>query len=183
MDKRIQGKYILIFLGVMVVIAGSIAALWGFSGFLHETEKKTILCDINHDGIEETISLNHQKISITENENLLWEGQQEWKITDFLIADINEDGWEELLLLLWKKGSFGEYAPFWEENEQDNELSQHIFIYYWSQQRMKPLWMSSRLKPQIKSWNMTEDGKIHIITDQEEDTLWRWAEWGLERVQ
>ena len=184
MGKRIQDKYKLIVLGLVVMIAGSVI-LFRCNGSFKRHGKKTEICDMNHDETDEIITLCNQRLSIMENANLLWESQEEWKVTDFLITDINRDGFYELLILLWKKGNFGEYAPFWEENSMDDELSQHIFIYQWSEQekRIKPLWMSSGLKPQIQSWNLTEDGKIHILTDKKEDTLWRWREWGLERVQ
>lgn len=185
MGKRIQGKYKLIVPGLVLMIAGGMIFFRCNGSFCREQENKTAACDINHDGTDEIITLYNRKLSITDNGNLLWEAQEEWEVTDFLIADINKDGWEEILILLWKQGSFGEHAPFWEEDHTDDEPSQHIFIYQWSgqEQRIKPLWMSSRLKPRIQSWNMTEDGKIHIITDKNEDTLWIWGKWGLERVQ
>lgn len=181
MDKRIQGKNILIILGCAVIIMGSVI-LFLCAGYLGDKRgQKTIFCDINQDGTDEKITLCDQKITITEDDNLLWESQEEWEVTDFLISDINKDGWEEILILLWKQGNYGEYTPFWEEN--DDEFSQHIFIYQWKEQRLKPLWMSSGLKPRIKEWSMMEDGRIHIITDKDEDTMWIWGNWGLERVK
>lgn len=180
MGKRVQGK-----------LAAGLLFVAGFIGFIFflmwnryctvGQYDNSMNCDLNGDGAEEIIRLTDSCVTVSHENVVIWESDAEWEVTDFLVADINRDDREELLLLAWKKGSFGEYTPFWEEN--DEEYSQHIFIYRMSEDKMQAVWMSSRLKPQVQSWNMTEDGLIHIVTDSGEDTDWMWGEWGLERVR
>ena len=84
-------------------------------------------------------------------------------------------------MLVWKRGSYGDYTPFWDEN--DNGFSQHIFIFQWIDERPDPIWMSSTLRPQVDSWELTDENTIRIITDSGEDTRWIWGQWGLERIK
>lgn len=180
MGRRVQGK-----LAVVLLFA---AGIIGFIFFLMWNRYCTVRqyvnsmnCDLNGDGTEEAIRLADSRITVSCEEEVIWESDSEWAVTDFLVADINRDDRQELLLLLWKNGSFGEYTPFWKEN--DEEYSQHIFIYRMSEDKIQAVWMSSRLKPQVQSWNMTEDNLIHIVTADGEDTSWLWGQWGLERVR
>ena len=45
-----------------------------------------------------------------------------------------------------------------------------------------PQWMSSALRPQVKAWAAQPDGQLQITTPQDEQTLWRWGQWGLVRT-
>lgn len=176
MDKRVQGKMVifcvLILFGLMIVYL-----------FNFKQGYKTEYYDIDNDGIEEEFTQKLRTVSVKKDGELCWQSEQDWKCDDFLVYDIDSDGKKEFLVLLWKKGIFGEYKPFWMEENKD-ELTQRIFIYRWNddEQKIAAVWMSSKLIPEIKSWDMTEDGKIHIVTMSGEDTLWIWGHWGLERI-
>jgi predicted DNA binding protein len=151
-------------------------------GLFKGTSPKVLYCDMDGDGVCEIITQKLRSVTIEMNGEVCWKSDMEWKCDDFLVADIDGDGANEFLVLLWKKGSFGEHTPFWKEN--DDEISQHIFIYEWSEEkgRIAPVWMSSKLIPEISSWDINEDNQIHIITMSGEDTLWIWGSWGLERI-
>lgn len=149
---------------------------------LYVGHTKSSQIDLNNDGINDTIKLKNHTISIEINNEIIWTSDHDWRVTDYITGDINHDGKEELLILLWKKGSYGEHLPIWEK-ENDNKKSQHIFIYEWQDSSINSIWMSSKLRPEIKRWEMLEDNQIHIITRKNEDTIWRWNYFGLERCQ
>lgn len=183
MGKRIQNRHLLIlFIILMVFIGAGIVFLMMQEGFfLDKWEKRSIQADINKDGKDEVLQLDNRKMCIMSDGNNLWETPKEWKVVDFLFSDIDRDGEKEVLFLVWKRGSFGEFTPFWEENGE--EFTQHIFIYRWEEERLAPIWMSSKLRPRVDSWEIVDEDKIHIITDAGEDTIWIWSNWGLSRIK
>lgn len=181
MGKRFQSKLALILI-VLGVAAGFIIFLIRDGYFLDRWQNKTIVCDLDGNGTHEVIKLANRRATVSRDDVLLWKSDDDWKVADVLTADINRDGMEELLVLCWKRGSFGKYLPFWEE-ENDKEYSQHIFIYQAAEDRIEAVWMSSRLKPQVASWNITEENLLHIVTDKGEDTVWMWGQWGLVRIR
>lgn len=153
------------------------------AGLFVGTKPEVRYYDIDGDGTDEVFIQKLRSVTVEKDGKVCWKSDPEWKCDDFQVADINGDGADEFMILLWKKGSFGNYTPFWKEN--DDELSQHIFIYEWSDewQRISAIWMSSKLIPEISSWDITEENQIHIITTSGEDTLWIWGSWGLERIK
>lgn len=174
MDKRLYRNLLIVLLAIIFVITG--IAVFSLP------KPKLVYFDVDGDGKEEEFSLKHDTLTVKAGDTVLWTSEKDWEVEDFLIYDINGDGNTELLVLLWKKGSFGDYTPIWIDKADDNEWTQHMFIYTWDN-KWSPLWMSSKLIPEIAEWNMTEDGKIHIITDSGEDTLWQWGSWGIERYK
>lgn len=183
MGKRIQGGFVLkIIVVTIIAIIFAIVIfifMWKDGLFLDKWEKKIVSYDLDGDKIIETISLNNRKMTVMHNNEVVWESQKEWKVVDFLIGDINRDEAQEILLLVWKRGNYGEYTPFWDEN--DDEFTQHIFIFQWKDNRLDPIWMSSKLKPQVKEWSLTDENLINILTEAGEETVWMWRSWGLER--
>lgn len=104
-----------------------------------------------------------------------------WRVQDFLVGDLDRDGAAELLLLLWRRGHYGPSRPFW-VSQNDYAYSQHLFIYKQKGNTVQPVWMSSSLNPRIRSWSMTGQGNLEILTSAGEDTLWGWGSWGIERL-
>ncbi len=181
MGKRIQGsRIVIIVISCTLVLCGAIY-LWYAGVWLDNWEHKTLDYDLEKDGTCETIVLKNRTMQVFSQEEIIWESEQQWKISDFLIGDINRDGCDEILMLVWKHGSYGDYTPFWDEN--DNGFSQHIFIFQWIDERLDPIWMSSTLRPQVDSWELTDENTIRIIIDSGEDTRWIWGQWGLERIK
>lgn len=180
MGIRFQNKkliiipVILLFLIITIFITGMI---------LKYNKTKSFPVDINQDGNIDSVIFKQNKVSVIVDDEVVWQSDKSWKIDDFIVGDINHDSKPELLILLWKKGSFGEHVPFWEEKETDTELTQHLFIYQWQDSSINSIWMSSKLQPEIKSFDMLDDGKIHIVTKSKEDTVWMWSDFGLERYK
>ncbi len=154
-------------------------------------EEKTVSVDLDRDGNEEEIVQNGTNLTLyrtmhSEREEI-YAFSSDWDIQDFLIGDINGDETDELLVLLWREGNYGQYRPFWEE-EEDTAYTQHIYIYQLQEgNALKTLWMSSGLKPEVDTWQMNEEGTIQILTTEGEDTTWRYSPvgqgFGLERIQ
>lgn len=121
---------------------------------------------------------------LSDDSGILWRGDAGWRVQDFLTGDINGDGVTELLLLTWRRGNYGQSKPFWVEKNSTEHYTQHIFIYQWDADKntVAPIWMSSRLVPQVAHWDMTQDFDLQITTPAGEDTLWGWRSWGLERL-
>lgn len=104
-----------------------------------------------------------------------------WRVQDFLVGDLDRDGGAELVLLVWRRGHYGPSHPFW-VTRNDYAYSQHLFIYKQAHGTVQPVWMSSSLNPRIRSWSMTGEGNLRILTSSGEDTLWGWGSWGIERL-
>ena len=178
MDKRIQViQQLVIGFVICVIFAVMLVGLFG-----SRTGQKTLTMDVDGDGCEEVVTKKLGTVTVRKDGDIIWKSDRKWKCDDFLVADIDRDGYNELMVLLWKQGSFGEHLPFW--MEQDIEISQHIFIFSWDerQDRMVPIWMSSRLSPEIRDWNIEKECFIHILSTDGEDMLWMWKNWGLVRI-
>ncbi len=109
---------------------------------------------------------------------------EEWFVADCIIADIDRDGADNVLLHVWKKGSYGPFQPFWEEDDKD-EFSEHLFIYQWDKERasrLRPIWMSSRMPVTGKKVEADDRGVIYITSTDSTVSRWYWGTWGLVRL-
>ncbi|MBR4346924.1 MAG: hypothetical protein IKP75_08355 [Oscillospiraceae bacterium] len=109
---------------------------------------------------------------------------EEWFVADCIICDIDHDGLDNVLLHVWKKGSYGEYQPFWEEDDKD-EFSEHLFIYQWDKERasrLRPIWMSSRMPVTGKKVEADDRGVISVTSTDNTVSRWYWGTWGLVRL-
>ncbi len=125
--------------------------------------------------------LKNGSLSVT-SDNGLYISDPEWIVADLLIFDIDRDKNDEVILHVWKKGSYGEFHPFWEDEEQDPTFSEHLFIYDWDteyERRLRPVWMSSAMPVKGKYICADEDGILHITAPDQSETMWRWGSWGL----
>lgn len=180
MDKNVQTRRTIGFVLGLVALGLIVVCVW----MSMSDKSKELQYDMDGDGVQETFRMKKKGLKVLRSDTEIWSSKEEWEVEDFLIGDINRDNQPELLVLVWKEGSFGEFRPFWIEGE-DDEWTQHIFIYHWSEKddKVKAIWMSSKLIPQVKEWDLTDEGCIEILTDQDEETLWGWRTWGLERYK
>ncbi|MGN0159817.1 MAG: hypothetical protein ACI4AQ_00330 [Lachnospiraceae bacterium] len=191
MGKRIQSrkiKMILLTVSVCLMLSGIMAYLVLDGWFLDQWNEKEMTPDLNGDGINEVITLKNRGVTVYSGkegesipEDVLWKSDKKWKVCDFLVTDIDGDTMSELLILLWKRGSFEKYKPMWEEDTRD--YTQHIFIYKYGDGMLKPVWKSSQLRPKVAQWELLDRNRIRIITHNKTDTVWKYGEWGLERIQ
>ena len=134
--------------------------------------------------VSETVNvrLKDKKLTVKkEDGTLLWKSEEDWLVSDFLIGDIDHDDEDEIVLLVWKIGSFGDYKPIWVEQDE-KKWSQHIFIYDYDvtvEDRLYPLWMSSKMGIEARSISLDTDEKLHIMIPKGKESLWSWQSWGL----
>lgn len=167
---------LLLALGIVWVQRGGLLPDWWC--------ERTLTFDLTGDGVPETLTLRRKALTVTDDmDRVLWKTERGWLAQDVLAGDIDGDGTPELLALVWKRGSYGYARPFWVERDE-TAFSQHIFIYRWdaAEERFRPLWMASALRPRVQSWALSEDGVLAIVTEAGEDTRWAWQGWGLTRI-
>lgn len=134
--------------------------------------------------ITETVAveLDNKKLTVTRPDGeLLWESDEGWLVSDYLIGDIDHDDEDELTLLVWKVGSYGEYKPIWVE-EDEKKWSEHIFIYDYDVRedtRIFPLWMSSKMGIEARYISLDNEEKLHITIPEGKEAVWVWENWGL----
>ncbi len=88
------------------------------------------------------IELQRRRVSVFAGEKEIWRSPREIQVQDVMSCDIDYDGQDELVLLCWKIGRFGEHKPFWIK-EDEKKWSQHLFVYEYASDGVKPKWMSS----------------------------------------
>jgi len=103
-----------------------------------------LVMDSDQNGLTESFRLEDQKVTVREEQTLIWQSPESWQVQQILLADADNDGQWELLILLWKPGSFGKNRPFWHK-EDDLSLSCHLFMYRLVSGKMRPVWCSSAL--------------------------------------
>lgn len=164
-----------------VIIVTAIFGLWWNGAFLPGWIQWN---NINTDYGEMHVSLAQKRVTLTDNENLVWATEGSWKVQDMLVYDINGDNQDELVLLVWKHGSYGDHRPVWVKHNDIN-IDQHIFIYQWDDNRqdyIKPLWMSSALGYKVDNINRGSKNNLIVQKHNGESGLWQWVDFGLKYV-
>lgn len=130
------------------------------------------------------IVLQHKRVRVFLENEEIWTSPETVKVQEALSCDMDQDGQDELILLCWKVGRFGVHKPFWIK-EDEKEWSQHIFVYEYGPDKVRPKWMSSyigqdvaRMEPnqtvaaQRRLWLTDPDGAV---------SSWIWNGWGFEK--
>jgi len=147
--------------------------------------------DLDNDSFPENYDLENGKLTITENEKMIWQSPSNWWIDDFVLADSNNDGIVDINLSLWKSGSFGTSKPFWVK-ENDMSIKNHFFVLDFSGGSIKQVWGSSNLvEPncEFKIADVDNDGKNDLVVvegdysqkpkcDGNYVAVWKWNGWG-----
>lgn len=133
-----------------------------------------------------TVSLEHKTVSVFLGDTLLWTSPKGVKVQKALSADIDNDGGDELVLLCWKKGRYGKHRPFWVE-EDEAGWSQHIFVYEYGPDGVRPKWMSSYIGLDVADMasNGREApwGRLWLTDLSGEMSSWVWGSWGFSREE
>ena len=127
------------------------------------------------------IQLTEGELKVKQGSELIWESGDFILVQDFLWCDIDGDEGNELLLLCWKQGKYGKHRPFWVE-ENDTEISQHIFIYDWDGEQISQLWLASDIGMEITQWIFDEHGFLMVQATEGKTSGWAWISWGLQLV-
>lgn len=132
------------------------------------------------------ILVSNKSVQITYEDVVVFTSPDGVKVQSALLCDMDNDQKEELILLCWKKGRFGTYKPFWVEKDE-KKWSQHIFVYEFEQEKVKPKWMSSYIGQEVKE--LSANGKSAPysriwLTDVEGKTSsYRWDVWGFTKEE
>lgn len=147
--------------------------------------------DLDNDSIPENYDLENGKLTITENEKMIWQSLSDWWIDSFVLADSNNDGVVDINLSLWKSGSFGTSKPFWVK-ENDMSVKNHFFVLDFSGGSIKQVWGSSNLAEpncEFKIADVDNDGKNDLVVVEGDYSqmpkcsgnyvaVWKWNDWG-----
>lgn len=147
--------------------------------------------DLDKNSVLENYQLENGKLTITENEKMIWQSPNDWWIDNFILADSNNDGVVDINLSLWKSGSFGSSKPFWVK-ENDMSVKNHFFVLNLIENTIKQIWGSSNLtKPNcdFKIADVDGDDKNDLIViegdyaqkpkcDGKYVAVWKWNSWG-----
>ena len=147
--------------------------------------------DLDNDLVPENHDLENGRLTITENEKMIWQSPNDWWIDNFILADSNNDGILDINLSLWKSGSFGTSKPFWVK-ENDMSVKNHFFILDFSGGSIKEVWGSSNLAEpncEFKIADVDNDKKNDLIVIEGDYSqkpecsgnyvaVWKWNDWG-----
>jgi poly-gamma-glutamate synthesis protein (capsule biosynthesis protein) len=147
--------------------------------------------DLDKNSVLENYQLENGKLTITENEKMIWQSPDDWWIDNFVLADSNNDGVVDLNLSLWKSGSFGPSKPFWVK-ENDMGVKNHFFVFDFADGAMKPIWQSSNLAQPNCEFDFADvdgDGKNELVVIEDDYSqkpkcegnyiaVWKWNGWG-----
>lgn len=164
-------------LAAALLLAAGLAALWLLTRppLWVKWERKAL------SGGSLTITLQGRRVTVAEENAVLWQSEDGILVQDVLWEDIDHDDEPELLLLCWRRGKYGDSRPFWVE-EDDDSWSQHIFLYDWLDGTAKPIWMASELGREVVRWSFSPRDRL-LLTDREgEQTAWDWQTWGLTSI-
>ena len=133
---------------------------------------------------EYRLLLSHQSVSVLYDDTVIWTSPEGIKVQKMLSCDADNDGQDELVLLCWKKGRYGKAKPIW-VGKDERKWSQHIFVYEFSPDVVKPKWMSSYIGQDVLNIASNQKSAPYNrlwLTDLEgEVSSWVWDSWGFTR--
>ena len=130
----------------------------------------------------ERITLEDRRVALWSGDEKVWQSEPDEPVQDVLWCDIDHDGRRELMLLCWRQGRYGQSRPFWEEETEEQVWSQHIFIYDWTGETAKPIWMASDLGVEVESWSFTPESRLTLVERSGRVSAWDWISWGLSTL-
>lgn len=133
-------------------------------------------------GEPERIALEGKRVSLYLEDQVVWQSEADEPVQDVLWCDIDHDSRRELMLLCWRQGRYGQSRPFWEEETQEEDWTQHIFIYDWTGEEVKPIWMASDLGVEVEKWSFTPESRLTLEERSGRVSAWDWQSWGLSAL-
>lgn len=170
---------------VIVVIAAILYGLWTRGFFLPRWIRwESSICFDQTTQYE--IQLVGKKVEIRCNDMVIWTSQKGVKVQKVLSCDIDNDQMDELILLCWKVGRYGSHKPFWVE-EDERKWSQHIFVYEYDNETIRPKWMSSYIGQDVTDMavgSAPDSLNRLFLTDQNgEISCFIWDSWGFTKEE
>lgn len=133
---------------------------------------------------EYEIILDHKEVRIIFHDDVIWNSPKGIKVQETVSCDIDYDGKDELVLLCWKRGRYGKHRPFWVDRDEI-KWSQHIFVYEYEKEEIRPKWMSSYIGvdvADISIRNKADSKKSLLLVDTQGNvSSWAWDSWGFTK--
>lgn len=129
------------------------------------------------------ITLRRKKVEVVYDTDVIWTTPEDVKVQDAMSCDIDGDGADELILLCWKVGRFGASRPFWVEEDEET-WSQHIFVYTYDENTVRPKWMSSYIGLDVAEMAASERSlREHLLLTDTDGKIssWVWDSWGFTK--
>lgn len=132
---------------------------------------------------EYRVLLQRRKVLVFWQDREIWSSPEDIKVQEAVTCDIDNDGRDELILLCWKIGRYGSHKPFWVK-EDEKKWSQHIFVYAYAEDAIRPKWMSSYLGQDVM--DMAQNGKekqprLWLTAPDGSVSSWMWDSWGFTK--
>jgi len=157
--------------------------LWSNGAFLpHRIEWRE--CTARDASGRYEIVLTRKKVRVNYEGSFIWESPEGVKVQTALAFDVDNDRQDELVLLCWKRGRYGKQRPVWVK-EDEQGWSQHIFVYEFTFDEVRPKWMSSYLGQDIS--DIASNGKeapysrLWVTDTDGEMSSMVWDVWGFTR--
>lgn len=202
---------LIIFIIIMALVCTGAVLYIIYSGKINLPEwvewKNSILIDSSG---QYEISLKRKSVCVIYDNNIIWTSPDDVMVQQVLSCDIDNDSEDELILLCWKKGHFGSHKPFWmDEDDEDDEWSQHIFVYEYGRNvdmtdenemkkisesgvmplaspgEIRPKWMSSYIGQDVA--DIASNGKeaphcrLLLTAPDGQVSSWVWDSWGFTK--
>lgn len=133
---------------------------------------------------EYRVLLEHKRVRVFGEKGMIWSSPKEIKVQEALSVDMDHDGQDELVVLCWKRGRYGKHRPFWVEKDE-TKWSQHIFVYEYEEDEVRPKWMSSYIGQDVVRMepNKTRalQKRLWLTDTQGYVSSWIWNSWGFEK--
>lgn len=136
------------------------------------------------------IVLAHKKVKVGWNDGGIWNSPKGLVVQQALSCDIDNDRQDELILLGWRIGRYGKSKPFWVE-QNERKWSQHIAVYEYDEDTVKPKWVSSYLGVDVAHMAVVDEADTAkrpqnklFLTDREGMvSRWFWDSWGFTKEE
>lgn len=140
-----------------------------------------LAADLDGDGSMEGVSLRDRRLSVWDGGQQVDALQDDWFVSDAMVADVDLDGVQDLVCLVWRLGRYGETHPFWEEQDK-SEYSQHVFVFNYANNRLSDKWLSSYLGYEVLDMRADAYGRLVLDCRDGSQQLAEWQSWGFAYV-
>ncbi len=161
---------------LVVIVITLFFALWNNGAFLPNWvawKRYATEMDINGNGATEEVILTNRHLTIIDDEGDHCVTPNEWLVSDVNVGDINGDGTPELIVLFWQRDQEG--ATYRLPLSPTGEgFSQHLLVFDYENDEIKPIWMSSPLRFDVKEARLESNGSLSIELTNGDITHWAW---------
>ena len=130
--------------------------------------------------------LAHKEVKVCRDGTWIWTSPKGLMVQQALSCDIDNDRQDELILLGWRIGRYGKSRPFWVE-QNERKWSQHIAVYEYDEDTLKPKWMSSYIGVDVAHMavNIVEcpQNKLFLTDRKGMVSRWFWDSWGFTKEE